>query len=294
MARKSLTPRIIGHITDFVRSSNLERGDHLPLQMLADAFRVSRAPVMGALKQLEARGLVRAELNRGYFLAVEPHKFTAHDAVADVDEEGDDAVYFRMAEDRLGNRLGERITENEVMRIYNIPRSQLLRVLRRVAEEGWIERLPGNGWRFTRTLASRKSYEDAYTFRAAIEKQSMLLPTFEPNSDYFRKTRDVQSALIKGGCEQWSRAEIFKANNDFHEMLVACSKNEFFLESIRRINRLRRLIEYHITIDRSRLPNQASEHLHILDLIEDGRRDEAADFIFAHIIGAGRIKAPQV
>lgn len=77
-------------------------------------------------------------------------------------------------------------------------------------------------------------------------------------------------------------------------MLVACSQNEFFLDAIRRINRLRRLIEYHITIDRSRLPRQTEEHLQILDLIEHGRRNEAAAFLYTHIMGASRIKSPKV
>lgn len=77
-------------------------------------------------------------------------------------------------------------------------------------------------------------------------------------------------------------------------MLVACSGNEFFLDAIKRINRLRRLLEYQITIDRSRLPKQTAEHLHILDLLESDRRSEAAAFLYTHIMGASRIKTPKV
>lgn len=210
------------------------------------------------------------------------------------DGEGDEAIYFRIAEDRLAGKLDERMSENELMRFYDLPRTKLLRVLRRIAEEGWIERLPGNGWAFTQALTSKKSYEDGYAFRAVIEQQAMLLPSFEPNPEGLKRAREVQTRLRDGGYETWSRAEIFKANNEFHEMLVACSQNEFFLDAIRRINRLRRLIEYHITIDRSRLPRQTEEHLQILDLIEHGRRNEAAAFLYTHIMGASRIKSPKV
>jgi DNA-binding GntR family transcriptional regulator len=163
-----------------------------------------------------------------------------------------------------------------------------------MAEEGWAERLPGNGWLFRETLTSRKSYEEAYMFRAVTEQQSMLLPSFRADVGQFNRLRAVQTALAKGGYKTWSRAEIFKANNDFHETLVACSQNEFFLDSVKRVNKLRRLIEYHITSDRSRLPQQTSEHLHILDLVEAGRRNEAAAFLYTHIMGAMRIKVPQV
>ncbi|MCZ7480795.1 GntR family transcriptional regulator [Rhizobium rhizogenes] len=294
MVRKSLTPQIVGNVIEFIQTNGIGKGEHLPLQMLADAFRVSRAPIMSALKQLEIQGVVRAEPNRGYFLAVDPGSLEDVKSAGVEDGEGDEAIYFRIAEDRLAGKLDERISENELMRFYDLPRTKLLRVLRRIAEEGWIERLPGNGWAFTQALTSKKSYEDGYAFRAVIEQQAMLLPSFEPNAEGLKRAREVQMRLRDGGYETWSRAEIFKANNEFHEMLVACSQNEFFLDAIKRINRLRRLIEYHITIDRSRLPQQTEEHLQILDLIEYGRRNEAAAFLYTHIMGASRIKSPKV
>lgn len=249
---------------------------------------------MSALQSLEGQGIVRAEPNRGYFLAVDAESIDSGTAEERKDAAGDEDIYFRMAEDRLSGKLDERVSEAELMRFYDVPRSRLLKVLHRIADEGWIERLPGNGWAFRETLTSRKGYEDGYAFRAVIEQQAMLLPSFEPDPEGFKRAREIQTELANGGYESWSRAEIFKANNEFHEMLVACSRNEFFLDSIKRINRLRRLIEYHITIDRSRLPRQAAEHLQILDLIEDGRRNEAAAFLYTHIMGAGRIKSPKV
>ncbi|NTE58991.1 GntR family transcriptional regulator [Agrobacterium tumefaciens] len=294
MVRKSLTPQIVGNVIEFIQTNGIGKGEHLPLQMLADAFRVSRAPIMSALKQLETQGVVRAEPNRGYFLAVDPGSLEDVKSAGVEDGEGDEAIYFRIAEDRLAGKLDERLSENELMRFYDLPRTKLLRILRRIAEEGWIERLPGNGWAFTQALTSKKSYEDGYAFRAVIEQQAMLLPSFEPNAEGLRRAREVQTRLRDGGYETWSRAEIFKANNEFHEMLVACSQNEFFLDAIKRINRLRRLIEYHITIDRSRLPRQTEEHLQILDLIEHGRRNEAAAFLYTHIMGASRIKSPKI
>ena len=294
MARNSLVPQISKNIVDYLRTNRMEEGQHLPLQMFADTFRVSRAPIMSALQNLEGQGIVRAEPNRGYFLAVSSEKIKVEPPKEKPDAVGDDATYFRMAEDRLAGKLEDRVSEAELMRIYNVPRSRLLKVLHRVADEGWIERLPGNGWAFRETLTSRKSYEDGYVFRAVIEQQAMLLPTFELDRDGLARIRQLQTELANGGYETWSRAEIFKANNEFHEVLVSFSRNEFFLDSIKRINRLRRLIEYHITIDRSRLPKQTIEHLQILSLIEEGRRNEAAAFLYTHIMGARQIKSPKV
>jgi len=52
--------------------------------------------------------------------------------------------------------------------------------------------------------------------------------------------------LLDNSLERFSRADLFKINSELHETIVACSRNEFFLDSIKRINRLRRLIEYRV------------------------------------------------
>jgi len=69
MARSSLTAQLASQILDHIRTNRLPRGQHLPSQLLADAFRVSRAPITSAFKLLESMGVVRFEANRGYFLA---------------------------------------------------------------------------------------------------------------------------------------------------------------------------------------------------------------------------------
>ena len=65
-------------------------------------------------------------------------------------------------------------------------------------------------------------------------------------------------------------------------------------KAVQRTNRLRRLIEYRLTTDRTRLPRQSREHLQILDLIEAGDMQAAADFLFRHVREAGRMKAAQL
>ena len=68
MPRPSLAPQIAAQIIDHIRAERLPRDHHLTSQSLADAFRVSRAPVAAALRRLEDMRIVRSEPNRGYFL----------------------------------------------------------------------------------------------------------------------------------------------------------------------------------------------------------------------------------
>jgi DNA-binding GntR family transcriptional regulator len=294
MARPSLSPQIAARILEHIQERNLSEGQHLPSQELADTFRVSRAPIAAALRRLEQMKIVRSEPNRGYFLLKGAADLRAkHKAALDTDEP-EDETYFAIAEDRLSGALPERLSESELMRRYDVPRSRLLKVLHRISEEGWIERLPGNGWEFRTTLVSRHSYDQGYEFRAAIESQALLLPSFRIDPEAFRTARAEQKELLDGGFKRMSRDRLFRANSEFHEMLMLCANNEFFVDAVRRVNRLRRLIEYRITVDRSRLPVQCREHLRILDLIETGDMKHASDFLRTHILGASAVKSPHL
>lgn len=294
MPRPSLVPQLTALILEQIRDGRFEPGQHLPSQVLADNLKVSRAPINAALKELERSGIVRSEPNRGYFLADDVEGRIDNGHAAGLATDGEDDIYWLIAEDRLAGRLSDRMSEAELMRLYDIPRNRLVKSLYRIAEEGWIERLPGNGWEFRPMLTSRDAYVKAYQFRAAIEAEALRQPDFAIDSAGFAAARAEQGFIVAEGHRTMSRAEIFKANSTFHEMVVACSGNDFFLESVRRVNRLRRLIEYRVTLDRSRLPAQSREHLMILDLIASGQREAAAVFMRQHILGASAIKSPHV
>ena len=294
MPRPNLATQMTARILDYIRANGLQAEQHLPSQTLADALRVSRAPINAALQILEDMKVVRSEPNRGFFLVRSAAELPDLPDAEDAEPEREDEWYFAIAEDRLAGKLPDRISENELIRRYGLSRTRLLKILTKIADEGWIERLPGNGWAFGALLTSRESYQQGYQLRVALEPQALLLPSFEIDRAAFAAAREQQQWLLDGGYKRASRSEIFAANAEFHEMLVGCAHNPFFLDAVKRVNRLRRLVEYRITVDRSRLPIQCREHINILTLLEKGLRQEASDFLRVHIEGAGLIKVPKV
>ncbi len=277
-------------ILDYVRINALASGQHMPEQALADQFRVSRAPVRAALRTLADLGIVRSEPNRGFFLVKGGDNLAGAALGLAPDEE--DEPYMAVAADRLSGTLPERVSENELMRRYRLSRGQVLKILNRIAAEGWAERLPGHGWAFLPVLTSREAYDQGYRFRAAMEPASLLEPAFRVDPAIARAAREQQMALLDGAAMQLTRAQLFQINAGFHEMLVGWSGNPFFLDGLRRVNRVRRLIEYRITVDRGRLGQQCREHIQILDLLDTGDLPGAAIFLREHIDGARRIKTP--
>jgi DNA-binding GntR family transcriptional regulator len=64
---------------------------------------------------------------------------------------------------------------------------------------------------------------------------------------------------------------------------VEGSRNPFFIDAIRRVNRVRRLLSYRSTKDRKRYKQHCEQHLAILDLLEQQRNEEAAQALRAHL-----------
>ncbi len=277
-------------ILDHIRERRLRPGQHLPEQALADLLRVSRAPTRAALKALEQTGVVRLERNRGFFLQKGWEELNDPAAADTASDEMEDEPYLAVAADRLEGRLPERLSENELMRRYGFTRNQAVKILARIAQEGWAERLPGHGWRFLPILTSREAYEMSYRFRAAIEAAAVQEPTFRIDLASLADLRMEQQALLGGGIRQLPRTRLFQTNSGFHETVTGWSGNSFFLDALRRVNQVRRLIEYQVTVDRSRLERQCREHLELLDLLEAGELRTAAAFLRVHIEGARRIK----
>ncbi len=85
--------------------------------------------------------------------------------------------------------------------------------------------------------------------------------------------------------------ELYLANREFHETLARWSRNRFILQSVRRIDQLRRLVEYRQALLRPPRRMQAQEHLAILATIARQDLPQAAGLMRAHFERVMRSKA---
>jgi DNA-binding GntR family transcriptional regulator len=65
----------------------------------------------------------------------------------------------------------------------------------------------------------------------------------------------------------------------------------FFVESLKRINRLRRLMEYRKAVNRGAVARRCREHRTLIELLLTGQHEAVADFIRLHLRDAARDKA---
>lgn len=288
-ARKDLAERLATQIIDIARARSMRAGDPLREESFAEALGVSRSPVRRGFELLEELGIATKEPYRGYFL----NRDAASISNSGLPEQGDahETLYLRVVDDILHGVIDTSFFEAELLRLYKVPRGQLLKVLSRLANEAMIERKPGQGWKTNTFLHNADAHIQSYRFRMAIEPFAILEPGYKVNSAAFSKARHAQQGLLDGDIFKLSRAQLFEINSQFHELLVECSGNVFLLEALRRQNQLRRFMAYRANFDHARVITQCQEHLQLLDMIEAGSREEAADFLRHHLDVVSRMKA---
>ncbi len=285
-----LSDRISQRLIEDLASGIMSPGQHIGAQYIADLYGVSRTPVRDALSQLENHGVLNRQANRGYFVADD----VAANVAQWLDEHGntDTDSYYRLANDWLLNRLPEDVTEQFLRDKYDWTKSKVSELLVRAVREGWAERKEGYGYRFLPVAKTPEAFEQIYRFRLAIEPAGLLEPTFNLDRDLIAEQREIQQWMLTVDLESVPDEKLLANGSLFHEEIIKLSGNPFFLMSLQRVNRMRRLMEYRAEINRDRLIEQCTDHLSILDLLEAGDTVGASYKMKEHLGGALRRKSP--
>ncbi|SSW65605.1 GntR family transcriptional regulator [Achromobacter agilis] len=275
----------VNKILELIKEERLPEGAHLTAQKLADRLRLSRSPVNDALGILERHGVVTRKPNRGYFLC--------HDADALPDAHAglappsvDDIVtqsYFRLADDLLRGELPMQCSEAQLRVRYALTNAQTQALLARISQEGWADRRPGYGWEFSSMMTTPDSLLQSYRLRLALEPAALLEPTFRIDKHVLARCRAAEKHLLDGGIDTDTADQLHERGVRFHESLVEASGNPFFIDTIKRVNRVRRLLSYRSMQDRSRYKQHCDQHLAILDLLERERNEAAAEALAGHL-----------
>jgi DNA-binding GntR family transcriptional regulator len=285
----SLQRRVAGDIVALVRRSRLPADAHLAELWLAGQIGTSRSPVRAALVHLTALGLLRQDPDRGFFVAQSPQEWAQ--AAERFSLEPDNPLYMAIASALAAGELPEVTGEAALMRKFGVGRSTLRKVLARISEEGWATPKLGHGWVFDDMMATPESYAESYLFRLAIEPTGLLSPGFRLPEGGLAPLLAEQHNIADSGYRTMTPIELFEANSRFHESLAQWSGNRFIFQSVKRVNQLRRLVEYRQASKRAPRRGQASEHIGILEALARHDNAQAADLLRRHLEGARLAKA---
>jgi DNA-binding GntR family transcriptional regulator len=283
-------PSLAYRIIEYVRAEQLSPGTPLPGRKLAERFRVSRSPIERALRLLEQHQVVSLTASGGYAVCSAAAALSPETLGAEPHSE-DERLYLRLADDHTAGRLPARASENELIRRYRESRATIVRVLQRAAGEGWTERLPGRGWTFVPLLTSELTYEQICRYRIVVEPAAMLEPTFVLNRRAIEACYAEQAALFENAISDLSPIEVFEKGSRFHQVVLDCSQNPFFIKGLAQVNKVRRLVEYRKTLTSQNWLERCCEHARIAELLLDGAREEASALMRKHLEEGAREKS---
>jgi DNA-binding GntR family transcriptional regulator len=283
-------PTLAHRIVEYIRTEQLPPGTRLPGRKLAERFRVSRSPIERALRLLERHRVVLPSDSGGYAVC-SAAAGVSPEALGAQPEPEDERLYLRLADDHTTGRLPSRASENELIRRYGASRAMVVRALQRAAGEGWTERLPGRGWTFISLLTSELTYEQICRYRIVVEPAAMLEPTFILNRPAIEACYAEQIALFGTADSGLSPVEIFESGSRFHQVVLDCSHNPFFINGLAQVNKVRRLVEYRKTLASRNWSQRCQEHARIAELLLNGAREEASALMRKHLEEGAREKS---
>src|SRR5690606_27186377 len=108
-------------------------------------------------------------------------------------------------------------------------------------------------------------------------------PGFSIKQSTIERCRAAELHLLEGGIETDTADQLHERGVRFHESLMAASGNPFFIETIQRVNKLRRLLSYRSMRDRARYREHCEQHLEILALLEQGENAQASNALQQHL-----------
>ena len=268
-------------ILDLALESGMAAGDRLPEQGLASRFSVSRTPVRAALKILAGQGVAVYEEDAGYRLAVDPS--TIDRTRADLPETDEELVYAAVLRDRAARRLADAETVTGLMRRYDVSRSVVQTVLKRLSEDQLVERAPGQQWLFRPAPDDLEGLDESYDFRLALEPAALVAPGFKVDGPLISLLRQAMERLAGADEASFDVAAFHRSDYEFHAMVAQSSGNRFVGEALLNHHRRRRTASAARTVGVFRLRQSTEEHLAMLDQIERNQMDLASDLMRVHL-----------
>jgi DNA-binding GntR family transcriptional regulator len=295
-AQRAVTPSrlqriLLSRIVTLTREDGLAEGARLAELSLARRLGVSRTPVRGALAYLASRGLLRPCKAGGYELAADAHALAA--AAPPTEPDNGHRLTIAIARDVRAGLLSGTVSEAALMRRYRVGRAALASALAGLATSGVIERRPGTGWLILDSRYDAAARSESYRFRLAVEPAALLEPGYRLDPAWVSRMRDEHKAMLATPWRDELAVGLFEMNARFHEGLIAGARNRFFLAAIQQQNRLRRFSNYDWAYGISRVVQSCSEHLEILDRLEQGEAAVASLLLRRHLERAAELVRPQ-
>lgn len=268
-------------ILDIAIERGMSRGDRLPEQALASRCNVSRTPIRKALQFLAEKSIVEAEAEGGYLLAIDPASFPGLEDAAQPAEETE--LYNAILRDVSAGRISDAQTVASLQRRYEASRNAVQNALTKLAEDNLAERAAGQQWLIKQFAISGDAIAKSFEYRLSCEPLALTMPGFRRDIAAITSLRQSMEILRSMTESSFDQKLFERTDFDFHMLIAKSCGNPFMSEALSSHHRRRRSSQPPMHVNAFRLMQSNMEHIQMLEQIERGQMELAADLMRVHI-----------
>lgn len=268
-------------ILDLASARGWVPGARLAEQALATQCGVSRTPVRKALGFLAARGLVAIDEDGGYVLAADPVTQPRLEA----DEGGGTEVelYHAVLRDVQAGRIAGAQTVASLRHRYQANRKTVQNVLQKLSDDDFAMRGGGQQWQFSVLVPGGEAGAKSMEFRLALEPLALSLPGYSRDLGALIGLKQAMLALKSMPEAEFGRKLFERTDVDFHMAVAKGCGNPFLAQALLAHHRQRQALGLSPHVQNRRLMASNEEHVMILEQMERGQLELAADLMRVHL-----------
>ncbi|OZC55497.1 hypothetical protein CH267_13045 [Rhodococcus sp. 06-621-2] len=175
---------------------------------------------------------------------------------------------------------GDRLVETALAERYDISRTPIREALRRLQHEGWVVR--GQRGMEVRAYTIDEIF-DLYEAREIVEAATARAAAKRRTPADLARLREWMTRM---GRPDLDAQERISANRDFHAAVWRASHNDFLTDALERLYESSWQYMTSTLVKRDRWHDAQKEHLELMEAIEAGDGDKAADIITRHLRAA--------
>ncbi len=176
---------------------------------------------------------------------------------------------------------GQPLVENEIQRRFGISRSPIRESFRILEKNGLVVSIPRKGT-FVRQI-TRKDIEENFPIRAMLEGFAAQLAASRWEPEHLSKMELALSLMTEAAKENDSTS-YFKKHSDFHDALIAASKNDTLIAILDNLRRHSMWFRFTYLWHKSNYDYSVRVHTQILDLTRKRDADKLEALVKEHTL----------
>lgn len=169
---------------------------------------------------------------------------------------------------------GERITEESLSKQWEVSRSSLREAFRILESQGFVDHTPRRGIKVA--VITPRKVREVYQVGAALEGLTVQLAVEKNDPKVIERLQKLQKRM-QAKVSEGDIKEYQKLNQQFHEILIKASDNEFIIKTLTPINKLAKRLRAEVFVSPQGVEKSLLNHAVIISAFKNGNSKEAGE-----------------